>query len=304
MRLSDALKGMGKPVAYLPGIARICGSVNAGLLFSQLYYWSDKSSRDDGWFYKSVDEVTEETALSYKEQLTARKALTEIGILSENYDRTSHKMLFKINLEILDSVWKEQNSQSKNEGIFPKSICPKGSNHMPKGKVAYSQKEDRTIYTESTTESTQRGGGKTPPPEKQNSQSPEKRPNIDSPLAMEIRKVCKKTIILSPNDKTKMEQALMILEAENATVSQMIEFGRKVKLHWIGCDSKTKQPRAPGILQVAENWKDVLDIDENAAEIITGGQNANIPRMPTRVAHDDASLRRYAAKKQAEAQAL
>lgn len=142
------------------------------------------------------------------------------------------------------------------------------------------------------------------PPEKQNSQSPEKRPNTDSPLAMELRNVCKKTIILSPNDKTKMEQALMILEAENATVAQMQEFGRKVKLHWIGRDSKTKQPRAPGILQVAENWKDVLDIDENAAEIITGGQNANIPRMPTRVAHDDASLRRYAAKKQAEAQAL
>lgn len=46
-------------------------------MLSQAMYWMPRAIRKDGYFYKTAEEWTEETGLSYKEQVTARKRLNE-----------------------------------------------------------------------------------------------------------------------------------------------------------------------------------------------------------------------------------
>jgi hypothetical protein len=54
----EVYEGLGvTAVAYCPAFRFMFGSVNAALLFSQLLYWSDKSELEDGWLYKSIDEL-------------------------------------------------------------------------------------------------------------------------------------------------------------------------------------------------------------------------------------------------------
>lgn len=72
-----------RPVAYLPILARRVGGVKAGVMLSQLLYWSkDKHVQErGGWIYKSVAEMEEETGLTKTEQQTARLTLAEFGVV-------------------------------------------------------------------------------------------------------------------------------------------------------------------------------------------------------------------------------
>lgn len=72
-----------RPVAYWPSLARLLGGVKPAVLFSQLLYWhGDKTVKArEGWFYKSVEELEEETGLTKLEQQSARKALLKIGVI-------------------------------------------------------------------------------------------------------------------------------------------------------------------------------------------------------------------------------
>lgn len=85
---------------------------------------------------------------------------------------------------------------------------------------------------------------------------------LESPLAMAVREVCCKGKTLSGRDSAKLAYVLMGLKEEHATPQQVQEFGRKCKSHWIGRDSQTKEPRAPGITQVLEHWNEVLSLPE------------------------------------------
>lgn len=105
MKLSEALDGIGRSVSYYPGIRKLCGSVSATVLFCQLFYWKGKESSKDGWVYKDSSELENETGLSYKEQVSARKKLIENGLIEEKYDRLAHKMYFRIMVNSLNDRW-------------------------------------------------------------------------------------------------------------------------------------------------------------------------------------------------------
>jgi hypothetical protein len=105
MKLTEVLEGVGRPVAYYPGLRQMTGSTTATILLCQLFYWTGKEAKGDGWIYKSSEELTEETGLSYDEQVTARKHLTERGLLEEDYKRLEHKMYFRICIEQINDVW-------------------------------------------------------------------------------------------------------------------------------------------------------------------------------------------------------
>ena len=104
MKPSDTLKILGRSVSYFPKMHKITGSTTASILWGQLFYWSDKGSADDGWIYKSAEELTEETGLSYKEQKNARKILVKLGLLHERYQRLDHKMWFQVDFDALDEA--------------------------------------------------------------------------------------------------------------------------------------------------------------------------------------------------------
>lgn len=89
------------PIAFHRVFARIGGGVTAGLLLSQAWYWTPRTTNPEKWFYKSQDEWEEETGLTRREQETARKKLIERGLIEEKRGNIRfHGMLhFRVNVE-------------------------------------------------------------------------------------------------------------------------------------------------------------------------------------------------------------
>ncbi|WP_321955039.1 hypothetical protein [Burkholderia cenocepacia] len=111
MRVSDVLRRIGRPISYYPGLAHILGSVNAAVLFCQLFYWQDKTTHELG-VHKTSDELRKETGLSYEEQRTARRLLKKSGVLVETEKRIEHKIYFKIDEDALERIIEAPAEQS------------------------------------------------------------------------------------------------------------------------------------------------------------------------------------------------
>lgn len=88
-----------RPIAYNPIIAKTFGSVKLGILWSQMYYWSERTNDKDGWIYKTQSEVFEETGLSRKEQETARKIGNKIGVLESKVMGVPPKVNFRVDID-------------------------------------------------------------------------------------------------------------------------------------------------------------------------------------------------------------
>ncbi|AXF52959.1 MAG: putative DNA replication protein [Caudoviricetes sp.] len=119
MSLSSSLASVGRAVAYYPRLSRFFGSVNASIFFAQLHYWQSRSSDELGVF-KTADEWTEETGLSYREQATARKILAEMGVLHEENKRLQHRIYYRLDLDAVDQQfdqWIDKNSPN-DENAF------------------------------------------------------------------------------------------------------------------------------------------------------------------------------------------
>lgn len=69
-------------IAFYPELVDIIGSIHAAIYYQQLYYWSDKGSRDDGFVYKSRKEIEVETKLTRFQQESIAKNLVKLGWLS------------------------------------------------------------------------------------------------------------------------------------------------------------------------------------------------------------------------------
>jgi len=93
----------GRTVAYFPALKKITGTINSALFLCQLLYWTDKT--EDGWIWKTSDEIEEETGLTYFEQKTARKTLLKLGLIREEYRRSTYLMHFRINYDKLSELW-------------------------------------------------------------------------------------------------------------------------------------------------------------------------------------------------------
>lgn len=163
MRPSDLLLDFGRPVAYYPGLVKRFGSVNAVIFFSQIFYWQDKTDSELG-VYKSSEEITSETGLSYREQLTARKHLVKRGILVETDKRLEHKIYYRIDCDQLDKIMsqpidKTPNAQSAT-GESHKGDFAEQQNEQPRqnkfdgGDETNPQSDPTENTTESTTEIT------------------------------------------------------------------------------------------------------------------------------------------------------
>lgn len=72
---------LGKPIAFYPQLARAIGGIKEAIFYQQIYFWSDKGSRSDGFIYKSKEDITTETTLTRREQDRVRKILVKSGWL-------------------------------------------------------------------------------------------------------------------------------------------------------------------------------------------------------------------------------
>lgn len=92
-----------KPIAFNPAFAKATNSITAGLLLSQLLYWNRKGNNPE-WFYKTIEEIKQETALSREEQDTAIKKLKKLNLIEVKVMGIPAKRYFKINLNELQKL--------------------------------------------------------------------------------------------------------------------------------------------------------------------------------------------------------
>lgn len=163
MRLSESLTGLGHPVAYYPRLAEIFG-MQESVFLQQLCYWTGKGFDPDGWIYKSVEEILEETGLSYEQQQRVRKCLGSSKssgvrgrrlrsgliepVLEERYDRTQHKMYFRVIFPALDRAF-SQSSLFPEGHLGNTQVVP---GHYPGGTWV----KPSSSISENTTETTQK----------------------------------------------------------------------------------------------------------------------------------------------------
>jgi hypothetical protein len=93
-----------RPIAYHAVLARALGSVTAGILLSQLLYWTPRAQDQEGWFWKTQEEIYQETALSRREQETARRVLLDAGLLEERRAGMPAKVHFRVNMRKLGEL--------------------------------------------------------------------------------------------------------------------------------------------------------------------------------------------------------
>lgn len=94
-------------IGYHPDLARACGGVKAAVFLSQMLYWTGKGTRGDGLIWKTQSDIEGETGLSKHEQRTARKALTDRGILHEELRGIPAKLHYRVDTEVLYAVLEE-----------------------------------------------------------------------------------------------------------------------------------------------------------------------------------------------------
>lgn len=83
---------------------------------SQLLYWSDKGIRKDGYIYKTIEEVREETALSRAEQDSAIKRCRQLKVLDVVLKGIPAKRHFKIDAERLIDLVADWSKKDKLAG--------------------------------------------------------------------------------------------------------------------------------------------------------------------------------------------
>jgi hypothetical protein len=154
-RLGDIIaETLTRPVSFHPVLAKISGSVTAGLMLSQAVYWARVLERTkpeaDGWFYKTQAEWTEEICLSRWEQDGARRSLRKLPFWEEKKRGAPPKSYFRLDLEKLADVIAsnvEKPHSRLRENLTPE--CAKTS-------VQNAENRQPIKGTETTTETTQR----------------------------------------------------------------------------------------------------------------------------------------------------
>lgn len=123
---------------------------NTSVLLNQIIYWSDKTSRKDGYFYKTYQEWEEEIYLSEYQVRRSLKKLKELGFLETavkkaNGNPTVH---YKLDIERFQEWLLKKLEERKGSNLDKRSLKNSG-NDTEKIKGSLTK-----ITTENTTENT------------------------------------------------------------------------------------------------------------------------------------------------------
>jgi hypothetical protein len=116
-----------RPIAFNPTLAHALGSVKAGLFLSQLLFWCDKGKKD-GWIYKTIEEMKEETALSRKEQDAAIKICKKNNLIETKLFGIPAKRHFHLNKDKITEFLKNYSPTTLSEK--DNVVCPKRKNSV------------------------------------------------------------------------------------------------------------------------------------------------------------------------------
>ena len=102
-----------KFIMFSPILSRALGSATAAILIQQLCYLSENKSDEDGWFWRTVEMLTEDTSLSRKEQETARAVLVKHGVIEEKRGGVLGKLHFRVSFSTLYTIFERAASENQ-----------------------------------------------------------------------------------------------------------------------------------------------------------------------------------------------
>jgi len=145
MKITEAIREVGRPLQFYPALARVFG-IEEAIFMGQMLYWKGKEEEERG-IRKTSFEIERETSLTEKQQRRVKKKLKEIGCIEYEYDRLKHVTYYKVFEERIDEIYQEHLTKE----------------HLPKGQEAPYQRSGGTLpkvsssihrvhreYTEST----------------------------------------------------------------------------------------------------------------------------------------------------------
>lgn len=101
MKASSLAVLLDRPIAFHRPFVDLTGSINSALMLSQALYWSQRTTDQDGWFYKTREEWQSETSLSRTEQENARRLLRNTGFWQEELRGVPAKIYYRIDFNKL-----------------------------------------------------------------------------------------------------------------------------------------------------------------------------------------------------------
>lgn len=102
---------MARPIAFNRAFVDLGLGMCGAMMLSQALYWRTRTKAEDGWFYKSQKEWQAETGMTRREQETARRRLTEAGILQEKRKGVPARLHFRVDIEALETALEELSSR-------------------------------------------------------------------------------------------------------------------------------------------------------------------------------------------------
>ena len=152
-----------RPIAYHRAFAAISGSICGGIFLSQAFYWSQRTSDPDGWFWKTQEQWFDETFMTRYEQETARKKLVSIGVLEQKKQGMPAKLFYRIDREALE-VKMQKYAGIQHTGVMESNIqaCGNPANKrdgiqqtsVMESNIHACGKPTNILYTETTPEIT------------------------------------------------------------------------------------------------------------------------------------------------------
>lgn len=108
-------------VSFHPELAEVLDGIEEALFWEQLYYWSDKGKRPDGFIYKTKEEIQKETYLTRTQQDRVRKKLVNKGLLEIKIHRAngSPTIHYKVNVEEVNKLLRLKQLSDIAKAEFP-----------------------------------------------------------------------------------------------------------------------------------------------------------------------------------------
>jgi hypothetical protein len=103
-KASPLLDLLDRPIAFHRIFVSLTGSVAAGLMLSQAFYWARRTKDPAGWFWKTQAEWEEETGLKRLEQERVRARLRTCAFWKEERRGIPAKMYFRLDLKVLEAA--------------------------------------------------------------------------------------------------------------------------------------------------------------------------------------------------------
>jgi len=101
----NELGGGNKTVVSAQLVSALSGNGNAAIYLSQLLWWGQRKANDDGWFFRTRDQMQERCGLGKQAQRTAEKILVDLDLIETDRRGMPAKKHYRIDYSKLISLF-------------------------------------------------------------------------------------------------------------------------------------------------------------------------------------------------------